>query len=141
MRELEAFAAVVYSTNFADVTLPLRGSDKEDCSIWSGEHFPSATAAGGNADNANNASRQGSSGSPAPRADVGELGSGGKGDVADIGGEESADALGIQQREHPSVPPAGGGNDDGDGDGTPSFEKVWGRAVEQQQQQQQGSSS
>lgn len=141
MRELEAFAAVVYSTNFADATLPLRSPDKEDGSIWWGERSPSATAADGNADNANNASRQGSTGSPAPRADVGELGSGGKGDVPDIGGEESTDDLGIQQHEHPSVPPAGGRDDDGDGDGTPSFEKVWGRAVEQQQQQQQGSSS
>ncbi|KLJ06649.1 hypothetical protein EMPG_17861 [Blastomyces silverae] len=121
VRELEAFAAVVYSSNFFDAKLPVPGSNPEGDS-FPGE--PSSMAATNNANATNDdASSRRNSPSFAATAEVGGLGEG-KEDVVEVGAEESIVDLGAQ----PS----------GDHDATtPSFEKVWGKAVEEQQQQQQ----
>lgn len=123
VRELEAFAAVVYSSNF-DVKLPVVSGHDQEGGPCAGETTTTMTTM--STDNANKDTSRNSPGFPATEAD--ELDDGG---VTPLGGEESIIDLGQQQQ--PSVS-AGGGGGDGDGveNDTPSFEKVWGKAVEQQ---------
>ncbi|OJD14896.1 hypothetical protein AJ78_04812 [Emergomyces pasteurianus Ep9510] len=111
VRELEAFAAVVYSSNF-DVKLPIPGQDQEG-GLYPGETTKTATSTNDTSPNA--------AGLPATTG-ADELDDAG---VEPIGGEESIIDLGQQRSALAGV------GDDADND-TPGFEKVWGKAVEQQ---------
>ncbi|PGH08579.1 peroxin-3 [Blastomyces parvus] len=121
VRELEAFAAVVYSSNFFDAKLPVSGSNPEG-----GPPSTMAATNDANATNDNVSSRRNSPGFAAT-AEVGGFGEGKEG-VVEVGGEESVVDLGR--------PPSA--DDDAT---TPSFEKVWGKAVEEQQQQDSSGSA
>ncbi|KAL2375234.1 peroxin 3 [Blastomyces gilchristii SLH14081] len=122
VRELEAFAAVVYSSNFFDAKLPVPGSNPEG-GACPGEPSSMAATHIANATNDDAPSWRNSPGFAAT-AEVGGLGEGKEEVVVEVGAEESIVDLGAQ--------PSGD-----HGATTPSFEKVWGKAVEEQQQQQQ----
>ncbi|OJD20717.1 hypothetical protein ACJ73_07948 [Blastomyces percursus] len=125
VRELEAFAAVVYSSNFFDAKLPVFGSNPEGGSC-AGEPLSMAATNNANVTNDDASSQRNSPGFVAT-TEKGGL-SEGKEDVVGVGTEESIIDLGAQPSGDHDSP-------------TPSFEKVWGKAVEEQQQQQEECSS
>ncbi|OAX78331.1 hypothetical protein ACJ72_07363 [Emergomyces africanus] len=132
VRELEAFAAVVYSSNF-DVKLPIPGQDQEGTEgTCPGERTTAARTTGEVVDP--NAASPKSPSLPATTTITTTTTGGGEFDgegVTPIGGEESIIDLGQQPRSELAA--GGSGDDVADNDSPPSFEKVWGKAVEQQQ--------